>query len=155
MTATLRRAVSGTLRIFLGATFLWAGWAKLDAGRAVAADIVRLQIVPFAWAEWLSAILPVAELLAGVWLIVGWRCRAAALSALLLTATFALAVGQALVRGIDFNCHCFGLSAESPPAGFVLARACALLGGATLLHRLCGSSEATPIAGRREARFRS
>ena len=115
---------------------MYAGIAKLSKARAFTVSIVMLQIVPFRWAEWIAAIVPMAELLAGAWLIVGWRLRAAALAAMLLGTVFAVAAGQSMIRGLAFNCHCFGLTTQPPSAGFVLARALLLVGLAALLRGL-------------------
>jgi len=128
------RWLAALLRLGLGAVLVYAGFMKFGAARVITADVVRLQLVPFSWAEWVAAILPMVELLSGVWLITGWRPRAAALAAMLLMTIFVGAVGQATLRGIDFNCHCFGVTADSPPVALVLGRAFALLVCAALLR---------------------
>jgi putative oxidoreductase len=137
--------LAAALRWGLGAVLLYAGLAKLGAARVFAADIVRLQLVPFQWAEFLAAILPIAELLTGCWLIAGWRPRAAALATILLAASFVFAASQAMARGLDFNCHCFGVATDSPPTWVVLGRASLLLGLAAWLYlRAAIAGRSTP-----------
>lgn len=147
--------IARLLRIGIGGIFLYAAFAKLNEARAFTASVVMLQVVPFRWAEWLAAMISLAELLAGAWLIVGWRLRASALAAMLLAAAFAFASGQAMIRELEFNCHCFGITAQPPPAGLVLVRALLLLGLATLLRWLANNipaagSQAAARSGARE-----
>ena len=111
------------LRGLLAGIFLWAGGAKAAASQSFAAEIGRLQLVPFAWTEWIALSLPLAELLTGLWLLSPWRRRAAALAVVALAALFAFSAGQALWRGLDLNCACFGPGSASPPPAFVVARA--------------------------------
>lgn len=127
-----------TLRLGLGALFAYAGLAKLGTQRGFTADVVRLQLVPFLWAEWLAAILSMAEVLTGIWLLSAWRVRAAALAAMFLASCFAIVVFQALIRGLDFDCHCFGLTTTSLAPGLVLARALLMVAVAGLIYRLGG-----------------
>jgi putative oxidoreductase len=136
MRQPLSRWLAVALRLGLGAIFLYAGWAKLGETRIFAADIVRLQLVPFRWAESIATILPITELLTGAWLFVGWRLRAGLLAAMLLAALFAFSVGQAMFRGLDFNCHCFGVAATTPSAPLILVRALLLFGLAAYLRWL-------------------
>jgi putative oxidoreductase len=123
------------LRRLLGGIFLWAGGAKAGASQSFAAEISRLQLIPFAWTEWLALSLPLAELLVGLWLLSPWRRRAAALAVMVLAAFFALTTGQAVWRGLDLNCACFGPGLASPSPYFVMARAL-LIGAAGAALRL-------------------
>ena len=121
------------LRGLLAGIFLWAGGAKAGASQSFAAEISRLQLVPFAWTEWIALSLPISELLIGLWLLSPWRRRAAALAVMVMAGLFALTTGQAVWRGLDLNCACFGPGLASPTPAFVMARAL-LIGaaGATL-----------------------
>ena len=123
------------MRLILAGIFLWAGAAKWGATRIFAAEIARLQLAPFLWSEWIAAILPACELLNGLLLICAWRTRAAALAALTLSTLFAFAAAQAIWRGLDMNCACFGPTESPPPPAFVLARALLLGLAAALLRR--------------------
>ena len=123
------------LRGLLGGIFLWAGGAKAGASQSFAAEISRLQLIPFAWTEWLALSLPLAELSVGLWLLSPWRRRAAALAVMVLATLFALTTGQAVWRGLDLNCACFGPGLASPSPDFVIARAL-LIGAAGAALRL-------------------
>jgi uncharacterized membrane protein YphA (DoxX/SURF4 family) len=133
------RAVDGILlavRFGLGGIFFYAGIAKLRDSSVFATEIARLQLGPFSSAEWVAVTVPIVELLTGVWLVSGWRLRASALATMILGAGFAIAVGQAMARGVDFHCTCFGSAADSPSAGFVFARALGLFGIGALTRRM-------------------
>lgn len=134
MNARLSLWAAVATRFTLAAIFVYAGCAKLAAPRAFTASIVTLQLVPFLWAEWIAAILPSAEILAGVWLATGRRTSAAALAVMGLAALFAGVAGQAMVRGLSFDCHCFGISTTPAPAWFVTVRAFALFLAAAALR---------------------
>jgi putative oxidoreductase len=144
MSPNLEHMIRCVLRFGLAGVFLYAGLMKLSTdGRAFAAVIVRLQIVPFTWAEHLAAIIPMAELLTGAWLLGGWRLRAAALASAVLAGVFSIAVAQSMMRGLDFDCPCFGVSRSSPSPAFVLLRALFLTGAAGLLYRMILCPEKT------------
>lgn len=137
MNPCLEGLICRFLRFGLAGVFLYAGLMKLNSdGQAFAAMIVRLQLVPFPWAEHLAAMVPMAELLAGGWLLSGRRLRAAALATAMLAVIISIAIAQAMIRGLDFECHCFGVSPTSPPPAFVLTRALFLSVAAGLLCRM-------------------
>ena len=52
--------------------------------------------------------LPPLEMIVGGLLLSGWQRRVAALSALMLTGVFLLALGSAIARGLTIDCGCFG-----------------------------------------------
>jgi uncharacterized membrane protein YkgB len=80
-------------------------------------------------ANLVAVTLPWIEVVAGLLLVIGiWRREAAAVTAVLLT-VFLLAVGSAMLRGIDIeNCGCFSVSGAGRRAGAWL-----LVGDAGLL----------------------
>ena len=124
------------LRALLAGICLWAGGAKTGASQAFAAEIARLQLVPFAWTEWAALSLPLAELLTGLWLLSPWRRRAAALAVMALATLFAFSAGQALWRGLDLNCACFGPGFASPAPAFVFTRALLIGAAGAALRRV-------------------
>jgi hypothetical protein len=136
VTLVRRRYSVWILRSALGALLTYAGCAKLAAPRAFAVSIIQLQLFPFTWTDLIVATLPIAELLTGAWLICGWRPRASLLAAMILTAGFIFAAVQASVRGLSFNCHCFGLALESPSPGWVAMRAALLFAFAATLRAI-------------------
>lgn len=95
-------------RIALGAIFAWAALAKLPDMAAFAADVANYRIVPAAAVPVLAASVVGVELVAGLALLSGVAARGAALAAAGLLGVFAIALSQALLRGIDLRCGCFG-----------------------------------------------
>jgi hypothetical protein len=98
-------------RLFLGATLFVAGASKLWNPWALAESIQQYHILP-SWLIGLGAsILPGIEFLCGLCLIRGGNLlRGAALLATGLSAVFVAANLSALLRGLNINCGCFGLT---------------------------------------------
>jgi putative oxidoreductase len=95
-------------RLALGVTFAWAAVTKLPDMRTFAEEVANYQILP-------SGLVPLAtvafvglELVAGAALILGRWVRAASLLSGALLVAFIVALTQALMRGIDLRCGCFG-----------------------------------------------
>lgn len=121
-------------RLGLGALFVVAGVLKLRDPSAFATDIANYQLFAGLAAP-LAAILPWAEIVAGLVLLVhpavGWR-QAAALCIAAMMLVFTAAAGSAMARGLDVSCGCFG-SDSSPLTAWTIARDLVLLAGAVLL----------------------
>jgi uncharacterized membrane protein YphA (DoxX/SURF4 family) len=97
------------LRLLLGGLFVWAGLLKLADPNQFALEIANYRLLPQA-APLLAAAIPSTELLLGLGLLAlpeRWR-RASALGLLFLLLLFTAAVTQAVLRGIDVSCGCFG-----------------------------------------------
>jgi hypothetical protein len=103
-----------TLRIGIGLLFAVAGFVKLGDPTAFAIEITNYRFLP-QMAPVLAVMLPFVELGLGVAIIVAprtWR-NGAALALAGLSAVFTVAVAQAVGRGINVDCGCFG--AQSGP----------------------------------------
>jgi uncharacterized membrane protein YphA (DoxX/SURF4 family) len=120
-------AVHWVLGVALGAVFVYASLDKIAKPRDFARIVYHYQLIgpsehigPLA-PNLLAVTLPWVELVAGVLLITGvWRREAAIVTAAMLV-VFVVAVGSALVRGIDIeNCGCFTVGAEGRRAGLML-----------------------------------
>jgi putative oxidoreductase len=113
-TATVRRAIEWALRLGLGALFVVAGVLKLRDPTAFATEIANYrwlaQLAPVG-----AATLPAIEVLLGGLLIV-----------------FTAAIAQAVARGINVDCGCFG-GGGGPVTGWTVVRDVALLLGAAAL----------------------
>jgi uncharacterized membrane protein YphA (DoxX/SURF4 family)/peroxiredoxin len=110
----MESAVLG-IRFLLAATFAVAGVAKLldlDGSR----NAMRGFGVSERAANPLGVIVPVAELLVAVALVLQPTARWGAVGALLLLLAFSAGIGNALRQGIKPDCHCFG-QLHSAPAG--------------------------------------
>ena len=128
------------LRVVLGVLFIYAAWTKLPALDAFAEQIANYRVLPAAAVPFFAAMLPGIELLAGAMLLTNRWPRAAAtlLSALLIV--FIIALSQALQRGINLTCGCFG-GAEVATWGTV-ARDAVILAGTLVVAWTSGSPAA-------------
>jgi uncharacterized membrane protein YphA (DoxX/SURF4 family) len=99
------------LRILVGVVFIVSGLEKLFSSTENIIYVIQsYQVLHHAFLEQLAAlILPWFELFLGVFLVLGlWR-KQSALAVMGLSAMFAVAVGQALLRKLPLsNCGCFG-----------------------------------------------
>jgi putative oxidoreductase len=96
------------LRVALGATFLYAAATKLPDMAAFAEDLANYRLVPPSLVPGAAATVIGIELALGLLLVSGRLPRGAALVATGLLAVFTLGLSQALLRGIDLRCGCFG-----------------------------------------------
>ena len=119
-------------RLALAAVFIVAGIAKLAdlAGSRRAIEGFGLSAET---ARPLGVALPVAEVAVGVVLLPAATAPYAAIAGLVLLLAFCVAIGAALARGEEPDCHCFG-QLHSAPAGWpTLARNVALAAVAGLI----------------------
>jgi prepilin-type processing-associated H-X9-DG protein/prepilin-type N-terminal cleavage/methylation domain-containing protein len=93
-----------------------------------------------------AVLLPAIELVAGVCLVGGVLIRAAAVVAACLGATFVVAVGSALWRGLAIGCGCFGNDPEALVDLWSLTRA-SLIAAAGMLLVVAGAPERRQVDG--------
>lgn len=101
------RYLALVLRLYLGGLFIYASMYKINYTSEFAEAIAGYQILPY-WAVNISAVvLPWVELICGILLIAGVRCRSAAtiIGGLLIVFTIAILVN--LLRGASIPCGCF------------------------------------------------
>ena len=99
-------------RLALGAVFLWASYDKLLDPRAFALAVANYQLVPEVGVNLLAVLLPWLELACALLLISGQWTRTSSLIVALLLVVFMIAVGVAMVRGLDVSCGCIGSDAS-------------------------------------------
>ncbi|MDR3205269.1 MAG: DoxX family membrane protein [Deltaproteobacteria bacterium] len=106
----LIRALLFISKLSLGLTFAYAGWSKLHKPQDLAQIIAGYQLVPILAIAPITIILPFVELWSALLVLVGpsHLRRAAALILSLLLIAFILGAAQGLIRGLDFECGCFG-----------------------------------------------
>lgn len=104
----MMQRVLALVRMTLGIVFIVAAVLKLGNVAALAEDVANYRVVPAAVVPYFVCALLGTELAAGAALVTGIKSRAAALLASVLLASFIVAITQALVRGIDTRCGCFG-----------------------------------------------
>lgn len=96
------------LRIGLGGTFLYAAVMKLPDMAAFAESVANYRLVPPPLVSAVAAVVIGVELVLGALLVSGRLARGAALVAAGVLAAFTAGLSQALLRGIDLRCGCFG-----------------------------------------------
>ncbi|MCS6856468.1 MAG: hypothetical protein NZM37_02035 [Sandaracinaceae bacterium] len=97
----------------VGLVFLVAAIPKLADPAAFAKDVMRYHLLPEDFVGLFALSLPPVEAVVGAALLVGWRPRGAALVAMSLLVIFTVALLQAIFRGIDIECGCFGKVMET------------------------------------------
>ncbi|HVP67476.1 MAG TPA: MauE/DoxX family redox-associated membrane protein [Anaeromyxobacteraceae bacterium] len=137
------------LRMALGAVFAWAALSKLPDMAAFAELVANYRLLPPAAVPVFAAVLVGVEAVVGVALLAGLGARAAAGLAAALLLAFTVALAQALVRGIDLACGCFGGgdSASWWTVARDLALFAAALASAALGPGRLGPRPAAPAAG--------
>ncbi|MFM7774898.1 MAG: DoxX family protein [Candidatus Kapaibacterium sp.] len=101
-------------RLVVGAVFIGYGIDKIVAPKDFAHSILNYQILPPPAVNILALLLPWIEVTGGMMLIIGIRLRASAFLLGTLLVTFIVAIGTAMLRGLEINCGC---SAHSEPVG--------------------------------------
>jgi len=122
-----------TLRVALGALFLWAAATKLPDMAAFALDVANYRVLPPALVPYAAAAVVGIEVVAGIALLTGVLAKPAAVLAAVLLVAFTAFLVQALLRGIDLRCGCFG--GNEPASWWTVARDLALLAAAVAVTR--------------------
>jgi uncharacterized membrane protein YphA (DoxX/SURF4 family) len=120
-------------RVLLGALFVWAALVKLPDMAGFAQDVANYRLVPAALVPFLASAVVGIELLAGAALVAGFMVRPAAIVLSGLLAAFIVFLSQALLRGIDLRCGCFG--GDEPASWWTVARDLAMLAAALAVAR--------------------
>ncbi|MDR2367420.1 MAG: hypothetical protein LBF58_04805 [Deltaproteobacteria bacterium] len=97
-------------RLALGLVFLWAAWPKMLAPNDLAEIITGYRLLPLWLVAPASLLLPALELWSALAVLIGPRRfrRAGAMILAVLLLIFMTAAAQGLLRGLDFECGCFG-----------------------------------------------
>ncbi|MCD4654754.1 DoxX family membrane protein [bacterium] len=96
------------LRFIVGGAFIYAGLSKILVPCELAMNMYHFQIAPSYLLNIGAIVLPYVEIILGGCLIVGIIPRGAALGLSLVLTFFIVLLGVNLIRGIDFECACFG-----------------------------------------------
>lgn len=109
-------------RLALAAIFAFAAIPKLGDAASFARDIDNYHMLPVEWAAPLAVMMPPLELLVALALLVGFHARGAALVSAGMMLVFAVAMAQAIARGIDLDCGCFGSALAMEVSGWSILR---------------------------------
>ncbi|MCX6355798.1 MAG: DoxX family membrane protein [Candidatus Aureabacteria bacterium] len=104
------------LRLFLGGMFVYASLHKLSDPVAFSKIIYGYKILPAFTINLFAIVLPGIELIAGIFLVLGFLCRGSALVISLCLWVFIVALTYNLMRGIEFDCGCFSFAHTKPGA---------------------------------------
>jgi uncharacterized membrane protein YphA (DoxX/SURF4 family) len=121
------------LRLIVGGVFVYAGVIKILDPAGFASDVANYRLLPHSLVNLLAITLPWVEVVAGTLLTLGIWGRASAMVVTLMTCVFLVAITQAIARGLDIRCGCFG-TVEARQVGLTtLLTDVALMAGATWL----------------------
>jgi putative oxidoreductase len=121
------KMVNIIVRLIVGGVFVYAGAVKIYDPATFATDVSNYRVLPHETVNLFAITLPWVEVAAGLLLVLGIWVRASALVVTLLTLIFLAAILQAIMRGLDIRCGCFG-TVEARKVGTVtLAQDVALL----------------------------
>ncbi len=124
------------LRCLVAATFLYAGITKIGDPQGFADSIATFRMLPPELINIVALGVPPFEVILGLMLLTGWKLRPAAFGILGLTVVFAIALVQALVRGLEVDCGCFGSGEPSVLKTWVsLGRDVLLLAATAWIYR--------------------
>jgi putative oxidoreductase len=125
------RALLLACRLALAAVFLYAAATKLPDMAAFATDLANYRLVPPPLVPWAASAVVGIEIVVGLALLSGLWARGAALVAAGMLVVFIAGLTQALLRGIDLRCGCFG--GDEPANWWTVLRDLALLVPALVL----------------------
>lgn len=117
-----RRAIVVVLRLVVAGVFVAAAIPKLMDPSSFAEDVANYRMLPDALVGPVAVALPIVELLIGAALITGVHAAGAAFLAGGLMIVFAIGMAQAMARGIDLECGCFGEATEMDVSGLTILR---------------------------------
>jgi uncharacterized membrane protein YphA (DoxX/SURF4 family) len=95
-------------RLLVGGLFLYAAATKVPDMAKFAEEVANYRLLPAALVPGVAAVVIGLELVAGLALVTGIAARPAAVALSGLLAIFTVGIAQALARGIDLRCGCFG-----------------------------------------------
>ncbi|HPQ39083.1 MAG TPA: MauE/DoxX family redox-associated membrane protein [bacterium] len=104
----MTRVLEWFLRWIAGGAFVYAATAKILVPCELAMDIYQYQMAPGVLINIGAIILPYVELILGICLIAGLAPRGAALGITVILLFFMVILSVNLIRGIEFECGCFG-----------------------------------------------
>lgn len=95
-------------RVVLGGLLIVAGALKVGHAADLAAAIAGFRLLPPGIVAPMALVLPIFEIVLGLYLVVGLLARITAIAAAVQFVVYAGAIASAILRGIPANCGCFG-----------------------------------------------
>lgn len=97
-----------TLRLILGAVFVFAAIEKISDPSLFAQSIMNFRLLPEFSVNFFALVLPWLELTSGLFLLLGLFSPESSLILFSMLLVFTTAVFIALLRGLNIDCGCFG-----------------------------------------------
>lgn len=95
------------VRLYIGGLFIYASMYKINYAAEFAETIASYQLVPYWAVNLMALVMPWAELICGLFLVIGFRTKSAAAVIIGLLALFAAAIAISLLRDLPIGCGCF------------------------------------------------
>ncbi len=108
-------------RVGLGGMFIYSAWEKIADPGLFATTVMQYELLPEVAVGLFSLTLPMLEMLVGVSFICTKWLREIALLATGMLVMFLGALTIAVIRGLEIDCGCFGISAGGGRTELVLA----------------------------------
>jgi uncharacterized membrane protein YphA (DoxX/SURF4 family) len=102
-------------RLTLGGVLTLAGYLKIDELDKSQMAVRAYEMLPVPLANLIGIVLPFAEIVMGLLLIVGAGTRLMGILSALLMLVFVIGISQAWARGLSIDCGCFGGGGEVAP----------------------------------------
>lgn len=102
------RFVLALCRLVTGGLFLYAASTKIPDMATFAGEVANYRMLPATLVPFVAALVVGIEVVAGAALVLGVFARPAAIAISGLLVVFIAGLSQALLRGIDLRCGCFG-----------------------------------------------
>ena len=132
-----------TIRVVLGATFLYSAAGKLFNSEDFAKSILRYDFLPVYFVNILAIVLPWLEFVFGILLILGIYKKAASVLAGASLVMFLIALISAAARGLDINCGCFSLEETSSKSDIIIRiiQDFIMLGAVIIVYKFSGKPD--------------
>ncbi|MGC4122382.1 MAG: MauE/DoxX family redox-associated membrane protein [Myxococcales bacterium] len=155
MSPRVKEILLALIRVGMGVAFVWSASSKFPNMQVFAEETANYRMLPAVLVSFFAVSLAGVELLTGILTTLGVAVRATASVMGLMLVAFIIALSQALLRGIDLRCGCFGGSELA--SWWTVARDVAMLaaclflakagGGRLFWPKKPGPTAAAPAAG--------
>jgi len=100
------------VRLVLGGIFIFAAIDKIAEPDAFAKSISNYHLIPTVALNIMALTMPWIELIAGIFLVIGVRLRAASALISGMLVVFLIAIISAILRGYNIDCGCFAQTSQ-------------------------------------------